>query len=259
MSPTENDLRAALHDGEGDGIDPTRAMLAGERVRARRRTRLMNSVGTAVVVAAVATGGSFLVGHQSTDHGSSSGDRAAKQPPPSAANAAGGASAPEANTGASGRAPALSVIGCPSPVAGQSPPPSPSSGPLFTARVSSLIVCTFSAEANPTSITLTGADAQLVVNSLEGAPTTRPTVMCPQYRTAGERTVEFVGVTAGGASAGVVTSTLDRPACATVVTNGKTTRYGWHPPIPLLKQLARAQAVTGSTPAPVEPSGSPTK
>lgn len=263
MSPTEHELRAALHDGEGDGFDPARAIIAGDRVRARRRTRLINSVAAAVVVGGVATGGAFLVGSQSQENASSSADGGGKQANQAERSSEYAAAAPQSAAagagGASVRAPGASVVGCSPTVARQSPPTGTAPGPLFAGRVSSLLVCTYSTEGGRTSVSLTGDDAKVVVDSLETAAAAKPSGMCPLYRIADERTVEFIGVTAEGQSAGVVTTTLDRPACATVVTNGKAIRYGWHPPVQLLSRLAKAQPADGSSAGPVQPAGTPTK
>ena len=76
MSPTENDLRAALRDGEGDGPDASRIVIAGQRARARRRTQLVNTAVAVALVGGLGTAGTLLLGngddasHSSSEAGS---------------------------------------------------------------------------------------------------------------------------------------------------------------------------------------------
>lgn len=252
MSPTENDLRAALRDGEGDGPDASRIVIAGQRARARRRTQLVNTAVAVALVGGLGTAGSLLLGNtDGASHSSNDLGGAAKAPllngdgsgGGGGGAAAGGASAPVA--GARSVQPSAATgaaIACPqaAPVLA-APPPANSTAPLFTTTPATLLVCTYATATGgtggPAPVLLTGADARAVVRSLETAPTTRPRGMCPAYRIAGERTAEIIGRTASGEPAGVVTTTLDRPACATVVTNGKTVRYGWTPPPELSRRV----------------------
>jgi len=272
MSPTENELRAALHHGEGDGPDPFVITAAGRRARERRRSRLVNTAAAVVIIGGVGTVGTFLVQNTGTDQqnsGSNDMGAAAKAPNDRVVeSAAGGArnapvqtrSAPAGGASVLPPGAARATGSCPATAPAVPVPGSAgSAGPLFRRAPDELLVCTYTgvvSSAGPASVVLTGADARAVVTSLETAPTARPGGMCPTYRLAGERTVVIIGRSASGAPVGEVTTTLDRPACATVVTNGTSVRYGWTPPPELLRKVG---PLGGRSHGPVAQATSPSR
>jgi hypothetical protein len=105
MSPTEAELRAFLHEGEGDVPDATSAISRALRVRYERRRRLNVVLSSAAVVAVVATGLTFLFTRTGDESGGSSGSAAGGL-------AVGGsaASAPLRHGTASGRVPDLAPV-----------------------------------------------------------------------------------------------------------------------------------------------------
>jgi hypothetical protein len=288
MSPTERDLRAALRDGEGDDPDVDRIVFHALLVRALRRRRALTTAAAVVVVAGVATGGTALVrgGFGGGDSGSNSakvnsGGRtafgSADAAGSGAANAAGGAA-----SGASGGAAAPSAAGggtadlpgCPASLpryalpGGSTPSSGGAGGRLFSGTVASAVVCSYGTvdaalgtdAPKPTRVVFTGADAATLATSLENAARTRPMGMCPLIRSADERALAVIGVAADGARLGTVTTTVNRPACAVVVTNGTARRYAWSPPPTLANRLLGAGTPTGGlTHGPVVNGGSPTR
>ncbi|MDT4951126.1 MAG: hypothetical protein QOJ37_3721, partial [Pseudonocardiales bacterium] len=60
MSPTEFDLRAALRDGEGDGVDVDRVVAGGRARRTHRRSQLLSTAAVVAFVAAAGTGGALI-------------------------------------------------------------------------------------------------------------------------------------------------------------------------------------------------------
>ena len=274
MSPTEHDLRAALRDGEGDGPDPFVVAAAGRRAAARRRSQLVNTAAAVVLIGGLGTAGTLLLQNTGNDEqaGGANDFRAAAKAPNAAdtQNAAGGASGGGANldssSGAAGGArvipagPAPTASSCPATApAVPAPGGAASTGPLFRQAPADLVVCTYTLAvrtSGPSQVILTGADARAVLASLDAASTARPTGMCPDYRLAGERTVEIIGRSAAGTPVGSLTTTLDRPACATVVTNGTVVRYGWTPPAELLQKVG---PLSGRSHGPVVQATSPSR
>ena len=278
MSPTEHDLRAALRDGEGDGPDPSRIVALGQQARAHRRTQLLNAAVITVIVAALGTGGTLLLNRDGHDQNSA--DKSAAGPVDSRTGTFGGANAAGGSAASAGAArvprhpaphaatqpPAKGATDCPAaapatPTAAPGTGTGNSSGPLFRGSPVRLAICVYAdtSGSRPAAIALTGPDAQAVAASLESAPTSRRPVMCPNYRLAGERTALITGFGADGQQLGTVTASLDRPACAVVVTNGTQMRYGWTPPSELTTRLGPVDPGGGLSHGPVPPASSPSR
>ena len=274
MSPTENELRAALRHGEGDGPDPFVVAAAGRRARARRRSRMVNTAAAVILIGGLGTVGTVVLQNAGTDeHAGGSMDMGAAAKAPHALsqqNAAGGASghgSAQTRSAPAGGAPVLppgaakpAPNSCPATAPAVPTPGTPgTAGPLFPQAPTDLVVCTYTSvagSAGPGALVLTGTDARAVLASLDAASTTRPSGMCPNYRLAGERTVEIIGRSASGAPVGAVRTTLDRPACATVVTNGTAVRYGWRPPQELVRKVG---PLGGRSHGPVAQATSPSR
>jgi hypothetical protein len=271
MTPTENDLRAALRDGEGDGLNVERIVTHG-RERAQRRSRLVNAAAITVVVAGVGVGLTFL-GDSDKKNSAGSGaaaggseHRSSVQYGRSGKNAplAPGAGAASVIPSAQRSAPSA-AIGCPASLPRYLLPPTATDtgGSLFSGPAATVVVCAYggdSAGQKATRVVLKGEDAKALVDSLEQTSARRPSGMCPDYRRADEQSLALIGLDASGERVGLVTTTLGRPACAVDVRNGKIVRYGWQPPAALTGKLAPVvPGGGGMSHSLVRPTESPTK
>lgn len=255
MAPSEFELRAALHDGEGEGVNAGRVIARARAVRATRRTRWATAAASVAVVGALGTGIGALAHYGGSESAGS-------------ASSAGGANAADSAAGAEAGAPAGAAA--PQPVApsadgakapshgltqggfgsemGMCPPEPPSvrvpepgspgtSGPLFTRRVTSVTVCGFRAKRAGGSpvfekgVVLTTAPARQLADSLDAASSEFHEVPCPpeQYAT---RLVVYAR--SGAHRAAPVLVDL---ACGVSLTNGAAARYDWTPPADLAAKL----------------------
>jgi hypothetical protein len=259
MSPSEFDLRAALHEGEGDPIDIGQLIAGAEARRAQRRVRIQSAAAVAAIVAVVGFGGSLLWrsggGHNSASSGQTQLSRPALHSEP-------------ANGSARGPAAAASAAGCPDTFpryelpGGGSPGQFGSTGPLFDKPVSSVLVCSYgvaapraSSAGAPNAVRLTGANASELVNSLEHASTILKRANCPLLENTGQADVAMIGFTADGRKVATVTATLTVPPCNVEVSNGTAIRYDWQPPTAVLhaigaQVLPAGGAVTRTNPLP---------
>jgi hypothetical protein len=220
MSPTEFDLRAALRDGEGDGLDPDAVVDRAEAYRRQRRARVLGGLASAAVVAGLAVTGAVALG----GNGSS----------PARTATPGAISAPTRYDKAGAAAPAdcppvFPQLLAPGHVAAR---PYGASGPLFDSGVTDVVVCDYgpaSATAQaPVAVSLHLAMAAELVDSLERAPTTPPR-LCPQFLTNDTRRYAVIGRTPDGRQSRTVTVVFSANPCHTTVTNGTAVRYAWTP------------------------------
>jgi hypothetical protein len=272
MSPTEAELRAFLHDGEGDLPDATSAISQALRVRYERRRRINTAISSAAVVAVVATGLTFLFTRQSDESGGSAG-------------AAGGlaATAPAAHGGvrsaAAPKAPAPSPAPPPlqgGPVAGSggggrtaggfseharaahalvstvSCPASPTSyalpgggglstyganQPMFAHRPVGMKVCAYSlvSRPQPKSLVLSAAATRTMTRIIEkSSPLPGPSRMCPDRPADANRRIEIISADASGRRLRAVTITFQTCGPARV-TNGTSVRYLYRLPAAVQK------------------------
>ncbi|HKC26927.1 MAG TPA: hypothetical protein VKB75_02840 [Jatrophihabitans sp.] len=267
MSPSEFDLRAALHDDDGNGaLDVDQLIFAARAHRSQRRTRILSTAAVVVAVAALGVGGGLLAG-QGNSPGPTSGAAQANRDNAAASNgkAAGGSGTGFGSAGSASRqAPAGASLsgnaGCPTTL--RSPAQaSAASGPLFSEPVQSVVVCAYNAILAPRATSQTprghtvlrGAQATQLVNSLENAPTRRPQTMCPDMIRADASRFAFIGLGANGTHAGTVTTTAVNAGCGAQITNGTVTRYAWTPPSslqPTLARLAPGTPAAGTVPIP---------
>lgn len=283
MSPSEFDLRAALHDGEGGDDLNVDQLIQHARARVtQRRVRLLSGAAIVAVVAGVATGGTLLAAGNGSQHslandqradtsaGSAPGGQAAKARAPAPV---GGHGAARSSRTAAPTAPAQggivpmerSAATCPRrpppPLpGGRSPDQSGTGGPLFTKPVVSIVVCGYgnmltrvsAPNGHPARLELHDGAATRLAASLESAPKVKLHVMCPDYRTAATQQVAIIGIAANGTGAGTVTTTIGMPPCAVEVTNGTAVRYDWSPPADIARRLAALNpAGAPVSPAPV--------
>jgi len=250
MAPSEFDLRAALRDGEGEGLDADPLISQGRARAAHHRVRLLSGVAVVAVVAAGAVGASQLRG--SGDSGSSS----------ATGSAAGGVAAAPAHAplqsastesayrvgGASMLAAKAAAIGCP-PVAPEFAPPNGRTGrygaaqPFFRQPVAAMIVCAYGStrtaatapERQPARLELSGSQATGLAASMVQASSLPITQPCPAG--AGQK-FAMIGLAGNGTRVGTVAADLDtRRACASTVANATAARYGWSPPRALERRL----------------------
>jgi hypothetical protein len=250
MSPTEFDLRAALHDGDDDAnLNVDRLILDARARAAQRRGRLMSGAAIAVVVATAGVGGTLLVRNGNTADSSKAagGAAAASHGANLDKNAGSAALAP----GSGARAAMSEAIDCPTSLphyllpGGGSPGQFGADQPLFSKSVSAVVVCAYgtaeksslsATSHHPARLELRGDDAKRLAASLENAPLTQAAaepVAC-EPGTTGTYPLAIIGVAANGTK--VATVTVSMSSCVQV-TNGTAIRYGWQPPSDLRKVL----------------------
>jgi hypothetical protein len=239
MSPSESDLRAALHDGEGRGGLNVNSLIAhAEAVAAQRRARLMSGAAIVAVVLGTGVGIGYLAGHGSTESGSSSnaGAGTAMQPNTPAhsdrrygavgGGAANGSAADVAQAPCPKRFPQYELPG------GGGLNSFGANGPLFTKPVASIVVCAYG--DHRARLDLRGRQATALAASLENAPKATHSAPC-----AGGPSTEqlaILPIALNGSRAPTVTVTF--PTCGSMATNGTAVRYDWTPPSTIRRLLS---------------------
>jgi hypothetical protein len=232
MSPSESQLRAALHDGEGAGVDPDAVISHAIGVRRDRRRRINAIAGGVAVVAVIGVGASVLSSSSNGRNGGSSADSAAG----GAASRNGTAAAPRrpvssaTAAGGLGRAPAVAGT-CPTAPDHFALPGGGGSGqfgstdPLFPASVTSIRVCGYPllASAGTRTIVLSGAEAQSLASSINASSTKAMKRLCPANTNFVGGTLELYAVDGQGNAVDPVVVTLE--CVASQATNGTGVRY----------------------------------
>ena len=255
MSPSESDLRAALHDGEGDVPKVDLLILRADARAAQRRTRLLSAAVIVGIVASAGVGIGFLASNSGQDEKHSAnafaagGSAALRAPVASAEAGAGGGNA--------GGAYAADAAACPGNSARSAAHEGPARLSMFSASVTTVVMCAYSHSSarvpQPTSlaiaprVVLSGTQATELVQSLKKASTKRPSGMCPLVRTQ-SRPLFMIALTSDGTVAGVATTDLGVPACNVVSVSAEATRYSWSPPADLAPKLAKLEPVPVATP-----------
>lgn len=249
MAPSEFDLRAALREGEGDGVDAGRVIARARAARATRRTRWATAAATVVVVGALGTGVGALVHSGGTDGaGSASGANAADSAAGAEAGAPGAVPEPAA-PGATGafHGPAQGTEKGPKvcedtlPVATTPPADGPgSSGPLLPRDTEAVIVCGYRIAASggiarhQNQDELVGPAARELARSLNSA-SPRPGRACPAGPA---RTMLTITVTEPDIAPHQPVTVSYDSACGATATDGTAVRYDWAPPAGLAAKLA---------------------
>jgi hypothetical protein len=236
VSPSEFDLRAALHEGEGDRLDPDSVLAAARGARRERRVRLASVAGAVLVVGGIGAG----VGISNLR--SSPGPNADGGP----ANTFGTHHGPNVPTGSRPTTSVQAVlhrITCPrTPVqlalpGGGGTNQFGAHSSLFGQPVAAIKVCVYRSleGTHPRSLVLWHAAAQELATSLDSAPTSLGGRMCPDHVLQNQVSFEFLAVTPAGDQLPPVTAT---PGCRGRVTNGTGVRIGWSPPSSLSRVAA---------------------
>jgi hypothetical protein len=252
VSPSEADLRAALREGEGDGVDPYDIIFAVRQRRAHRRTVLLSAAAAVVFVGGAAAGGAALLSGGSGGNGAGGGTTAL----------AGGGGGVASNAGPQlghRRAEPNSTIGspdarynlaCVTPQVRRVPTNNGSepSGPLLTGPVKGFIVCAYPFVSGQSAqgaapLVVSGDAARSLIASLANTTTAPVPSSCPIITSAGHLVLSMVPVTPDGQHLSPLTATITAPACSTSVTNGHTVRYGWKIParVAALLHLSRVE------------------
>ena len=226
MSPSESELRAALHEGEGGAPDADLVIARALRVRYQRR-RLITSVASAAAVVAVVAVGGTLLARTGTDESAGSGNgggaalqdgnsgpaRGANSPVPAAPDPA-KQSAAASDIACAAQFPRLVLPG------GGGTSQFGADEPLFSAPVAAMKICVYGPTAALVEQTvLSASTASTVAAQLEsGDPTNRPN--CPTTSDEGDLAVH--AVTSAGTPLPVVTVGL---GCPFQATNGTAVRW----------------------------------
>lgn len=221
MSPSEEQLRAALREGEGPGLDAGVIASRAEswrREHRARRTRLLASAAAAVVVAGIGIGtGLVLANDSTTKTASTSGGNA-----DSTYGSGTGSSAGQVPATASGASCAQS-LGPPAATTKSS------AGSLVTQPSDSVLLCGYRKgtrslmirDGRPVALTLGGAQASQVVYALEHAGEQAVPHNCPT-------TLENAGLVAVHVGSDPPI-TIDLGCSRTLYTD-TVIKYGWQPP-----------------------------
>lgn len=273
MSPTEFDLRRALSDGEGDGVDAGLIIFAARERRARRRHAMLSAAAAVIVVGGIAGGIAALAGN-STDTGSASAagsnsyaPNSVKAPPAGGSSEGGGADVASSagssamkpqGTATNGFTCARRPLHLTLPGRG-TPPQLGATGELLTGPVQSYRVCLtpfrmMLAQATPQSrpplrFTVTGAAADALTASIQNASRTPKNLACPDIRTAESVVITIVPVSPSGKAEQPLVVSTPLPTCNTVITNGTSVRYNWQMPRRLQRLLDITAVGTGTAPS----------
>lgn len=260
MSPSEADLRAALREGEGDGVDPYDIIFAARQQRAHRRTVLLSAAAAVIFVGGAAAGGAALInaGNPSTT-GGGNGAGLADQAAGIHANASTrgampNASAPEHGTMNRPAEPLIPL--CLTPQIRRTPTSggTKTSGPLLVSPVQSFIICEYSVTSlrntrSAAPLVVSGAAARSLVASLANTATTPVPPTCPLNKPEAGLALTMTPVAPDGRHLTPLTAMITKPECTTTVSNGTSIRYGWQVPPRIFKLLGQTTAAA--------PSGSP--
>jgi hypothetical protein len=247
MSPSEFDLRAALHHGEGDDLNVDQLVLGARARAAQRRVRLLSTAAVVAVVAGASVGIAQLAGNNGEQAGSNAAGAGSAATNPNADSAYGARS--QAKSAPQRALAPLSGVACPTTPphyllpGGGSPGQFGSGGPLFSKPVSSVVVCAYGSalqkatepRSHPVRLELQDGAATRLAASLENASKTPVMASCPGAST--EQEFAIIGVATDGTRLPAVTASLADSACVSKVTNGTAIRYQWSPPQDLRERL----------------------
>jgi hypothetical protein len=266
MSPTEDQLRAALRDGAGPGIDPDAVISRAHALLRERRVKVGSIAAVVAVVAGIGVVGGIALG-SGPRHASGTSAGLGKQAPMAATAGGSAASRPSAGALANGAQPSAasraSAAACPKALP-QLTIPNTAGTSLFDGAVSSMTICVFpetggpalESGGHPVSTMFNGTAAAQLAASLDSASKTTQPGACPLYLTAQGKDLVIIAARPDGTfMAPVVAHVLQNP-CNLPVTNGTAVRYNWSPPPSLNPLLNEIRAIPAS---PGANSGSPAR
>jgi hypothetical protein len=273
MSPSEDQLRAALRHGEDDlgPISADRIIARAAEIRHRRRIGVASALAAAAVVAGIGTG----IGISATSGHTAASNRSAE----SLANGGSAPSAPNKNAAAGNAAGGAPVAGTSGAVAcprvmpdRRVPEGGETTGSFFTGPVAAFDLCLYPQLARPTTsatsrlplhTTISGTDAAQLARSLDAAATSPDPKPCPLIRSANvaELVMTPFGTNNGAAATlvrmpPIVAYVFDNP-CNQPVSNGTAVRYNWTPPPALRPFLEAALSSASAVPSTPTEKGSP--
>jgi hypothetical protein len=253
MSPTEDQLRRALRDGEGAGPDPDDVVRHAIAYRSQRRVRIASTVAVVAVVAGIGVGVGVAAGG-SAHHPAHSGS--ALKPVGTGEAARAPSSGAGAGNAAGGAASMAQPASCPATL--PAIPRGSGTADLYTHALTSVRVCGYlgtgvavaeSATGQPLTRTFTGSDATAIEHAVNSGATTNPTVSCKALPANGLHALLLLGRYDSGAAA---PSVLLGVGCDNVTTNGFDVRYDVSTPAPLrdfVSTLQRAATSAYSRPS----------
>lgn len=241
MSPNEAQLRAFLHDGEGDVPDASSLISHATHVQYVRRRRIHAIAGGTAAVAVLATVTSLLVGLGSNgEQGGSSGglaepavgganhrsDLTVPGPKKHDKNAPGGASG--SSTGFGVMSGTEATANCtPSPVHYQLPNSSPpnAAAAMFARSPNGITLCTYPSKGRTVARPLGVGLVHRLARIIETSPSVpAPDRSCPTVSPGTARTVDLHAVDVAGKP--IRTIVLTRVGCNAIeATNGTAVRY----------------------------------
>jgi len=240
MSPSEGQLRAALHEGEGDTVDAGALIEHASWVRRERRRRVYLVAGTVAAVAVIGVGVASFVGNggNKTDSAEGAASHSVKSiagnAPPATSRPSGGRSGASVSGGhvKHNAVPRRAPGECPAAAPRYLLPGGGGSGqfgasdPLFSHNVDTIVVCAYPAEASQRArrVELSTTQSAKLAESLESSPSsmTVPGRKCANVDTLGG-TLDLMATDENGVASKPVLITLGCPR--NTATNGTAVRY----------------------------------
>lgn len=254
MSPTEDQLRRALSDGEGPGPDPDTVILRAAAYRSERRTKLFATAAVVAVVAGIGTAvGVVTTNSDHTNSANSNTFDKAAGPAGSGAASSEHVASPPLLAGGPGTVPAaagqIAAIPCPDTFPSL-PLTQDRTSAFFTTTVTGVVVCAYDNKNTalrysggpPAQLTLSGAAAAAVVDSIQKASQATDTVKCFAIPRTGVQHLVVVAEYATGEHAPPID--IMTGGCINDITNGHTSRQDWQPPTALADFVAKVAGAT---------------
>jgi len=262
VSPSEEQLRRALREGESAGPDVDDVVTRAVAFRRARRTKIASTVAVVAVVAGVGTGVGVLGSGGGTDHRNSSLDSrpAERYGGAPGSNSVGKASSDAADdAGGGAAAPVAAPTPCPAALPRIAFSPATSAA-LFATPVAELTVCGYlgtgavvrdASTQQPLAHTYSGKQATTIATAANAAATKSTTVGCGAIAASTVHSLLLLAKDTTGTALPPVLVGVG--ACDKSLSNGSSTRYDWQEPsdlTPFVRELQAAASAQASVPAP---------